>query len=77
MAGWLNAERTRCGFGMQEALQLTAIDQAKTAGRCALTIEGCGTDMAGMETVVMQGEKWNGHPFTDRVTVAQADPIQH
>ena len=31
MAGWLNAERTRCGFGMQEVLQLTAIDQAKTA----------------------------------------------
>ena len=59
MASWLNAERTRCSFGMKEALQLAAIDQAKTAGRCALTIEGCGTDMAGMETVVMQGEKWN------------------
>ena len=53
MAGWLNAERTRCGFGMQEALELTAIDQAKTAGRCALTIEGRGTDMTRMKTVVV------------------------
>ena len=47
---------------MQEALQQAVTNQGTdVVRRCALSIKGCGADVTGMQTVVVQGKERNGH----------------
>ena len=77
VAGGLNTKGTGRGFRVKEIPQGSALNQGETSGWCSLSIEGCRTDVSGVEAVIVEVEEGNRHIGSNRIPLAQAHPIEH